>query len=288
MQPNKLKSQNAKTLEKYYGSINVGDFMGALETLSPDVVFSIPGDSSILPFSGEWVGKESVMKLFQNFIDAFYIVHMDETCTITSENELISFNDESFKVKSTGQYYRVGVVHHMKFDENGLITSLINMHDTTAAVQAFSGNAAIVQPILSAAAVESKVQLSDIEAAVFVQHFYAERVWESGEVADFLDESVTLIAPGNPDKLPFSGVWIGKDNVLEFIDIHKKGLNNRTIAISSIIANNDTIAVVLEESGTNPDSGELVTLKRYDLIQLAEINKIGSITIYVDTYPFTV
>ncbi len=288
MTPNRLKAANAKTLANYYSSVNVGDFMGAAQTLAPDVIFSIPGDPTLLPFSGKWVGREKVLELFHHFIDAFYIVHMDETCTITSEDEIISFNDESFKVKTTDRYYRVGVVHHITFNEDGLIKSLINMHDTAPAVQAFAGKAAIAQPIFTPSQLTAKIQLSDMEATLFVKKFYEERLWEKGEVSDYLADSVNLIAPGNPDCMPFSGIWIGTKEVLQFMAIHNRLLTNRTITIENILANNDVIAVVLEESGTIAETEEEITIKRYDLIQLAETHKIGSITIYADTYPLSI
>lgn len=286
-QPNRLKFQNAKTLEKYYGCVNVGDFMGVAQTLNPEVVFSIPGDPSILPFSGEWAGHDRVMELFKNFIDAFWIVYMDETCIITSEDEIISFNDESFKVKTTGRYYRVGVVHHITFDEAGLIKSLTNIHDTYVAVQAFSGKAAIAEPILPPSAVTSQVQLSDREAHEFIDRFYRLRIQEEGNVEDYLDEQVSILAPGDPDIFPFSGAWVGKQQVCEFFNIHNSMLLDRKAEVNQIIANNDSIAAIIEESGKRPDTEEGVRVKRYELIQLVGDGKIGRISIYMDTFPLT-
>ena len=129
----RLKEKNSITLNKYYKSVNHGDFMAVTECLSENIIFKIPGNPKLLPFSGDWVGHDQVLKLFARFGSAFWIVGMSETRTITTENEVFSFNDEAFKVKSNGQYYRVGVLHKIKFDDNGLIESLTNVHDTYVA-----------------------------------------------------------------------------------------------------------------------------------------------------------
>ncbi len=227
------------------------------------------------------------MELFQAFITSLQIVHMEETCTIACEDEIISFNDESFKSALTGRYYRVGVVHHMSFDENGKIKSLINVHDTYPAVQAFTGKAAIAQPVLTPSIIDSKVDLQYSDAVAFIEKFYAERDSEQGDVAKLMDDNITLIAPGNPEIIKFSGVWIGKESVLEFFNIHKELFSDRSVSITKIIANNDFIAVGLEESAVLNITGEKVTFSRYELFQMAGCDKAASITIYIDTRPLS-
>ncbi|MDP2755352.1 MAG: nuclear transport factor 2 family protein, partial [Nitrospirota bacterium] len=128
---------------------------------------------------------------------------------------------------------------------------------------------------------------SDKEAHEFIDRFYRLRIREDGEIGDYLGENVSLLAPGDPTLFPFSGVWLGKDEVCEFFNLHKSLLTDREVKISKIIANNDSIAVVLEESGKLADNGEAVHLKRYELIQLVGYCKIGRISIYMDTYPLT-
>lgn len=280
----RLKPQNAETLKSYYERANVGDFLGAVQTLSSDIVFSIPGDTSLLPFSGEWVGHDRVMELFRSFGGAFKIVYMDETRTITTEDEVISFNDESFKVNSTGQYYRVGVVHHIKFNADGLIKSLTNVHDTDVAVQAFSGKAAFAEPILPPGMFPNEAEITDSVAHDLVEKFCG-LVQEGGEVSGHLDDQISVIVPGNPDVLPFSGVWIGKQEIGECLNLVNSVILDRTVEIKQITANNGSVAVVSEEDGKLASNGESVHLKKYELFQLTENDKIGRISVYLDTFP---
>jgi len=284
---NRLNAENKRTLEQYYARVNQGDFMGALETLSDDVVFTIPGDPAILPFAGRWVGRKGLSELFQAFGNAFWVVHMEETRIITTEDQLISFNDEAFKVKSTGRYYRVGVVHHVTFNEQAKINTLINLHDTYPAVQAFSGQAAIAQPIPVPTLLPHEAEIPDRVAQDIVERFYRLRVGGVDDVEDFLDDQVSLLAPGNPDLLPFSGAWIGKEEVMTVFRIHRAALTNQEITLEKVIANHGSVAIRLTERGNLADTGRAVELMRYELVQLTDDNKIGKVSIYVDTYPLT-
>ena len=60
-----LDSKNAETMARYYERTNVGDFLGALEFLSEDVVYRIPGPADRVPYSGEWHGKNQVLLCFE-------------------------------------------------------------------------------------------------------------------------------------------------------------------------------------------------------------------------------
>ena len=66
-----LLPANEKTLRRYYDSVEQGDFLDILDTLADDITYVISGDPSILPFSGEWVGKASVTKLFKHLATHF-------------------------------------------------------------------------------------------------------------------------------------------------------------------------------------------------------------------------
>ena len=114
-----LNAKNKKTIDAYYAHANSGDFSGALQYLSEDVIYRIPGPIGTVAYSGEWRGRDRVMMLFEAFNASFGIVDMTEIRSIATENDAVSMNDEIFTARGTGRPWRVGVAHHMRFNTEG-------------------------------------------------------------------------------------------------------------------------------------------------------------------------
>jgi ketosteroid isomerase-like protein len=278
-----LRPENARTLATYYSRVNLGDFLGVSRTLSPDVVYSIPGDTAVLPFAGEWVGRDRVLDLFRAFGAAFRIVSMAEMRTITGEDCAISFNDEAFKVNSTGRYYRVGVVHHIEFDENHLIKSLVNVHDTYPAMQSFRGQAPILEPLPLATPLDGEATLANDAAHECVETLIG-RLEDGRDIADLLDERVEIYAPGDATQFPLGGVWMGPTEVAAYFQRSQRWLADREPRVEQVVANNGSVAVISSANGMTV-AGEPTRYRQYDLVQVTGAGKIGRVTSFVDTYP---
>ena len=200
-----LTAENQAVMENYYDHTNVGDFLGATQFLSDDVVYRIPGPPSIVAYSGEWVGKERVVQLFQAFNSAFSLVDMVETRTVTSPSEVLSINDEIFVARGTGRPWRVGVVHHMKF-RNGKIYSLTNYTDIVPAIQALAGRNATEIPMLPSDLFAGESSVPSEEAAKVIGRYYE----QFPNVDDLVNDDVTALMPGDPRRLRWSGKWSGR------------------------------------------------------------------------------
>jgi len=271
--PLTLSPACAATLAKYYERVKHGDFLGVMNCLNPEVVYRIPGDPTLLPFAGDWVGHEAVGRLFRNFGNAFWITRLSQIQTITAAAEAIEFNDEAFKVKSTGRYYRVAVVHHLSFDEQGLIKSLVNTHDTYVARLAFQGNAPIVEPIPSSETATCALSAQQAEQAITT--FFNSAPQDSARLCD---EQSVLEIPGNPTLLPFAGCWLGGEQIRDGLQQLRKTIG--PLRLNRIVVNDANAAAIGEFTCSPAYTGRWIALIRFSAINLLRL-----VTIVLDTDP---
>lgn len=278
-----LDEKNTETMTRYYERTNVGDFLGALEFLSEDVVYSIPGPADRVPYSGEWRGKNQVMLCFEAFNAAFGLVDMAETRTVAGPDDLFSINDEIFVSRSTGQPWRVGVVHHMAFDSDHLIARLDNYTDMVAAVQALRGQTAIRVPMLPPDLVPGEQDVSAERAKSVVESYYE----ASPDVADLLDENATALIPGDPRRLRFSGTWRGRQEFTQMTDYYTAAVALDEWAVEHLVAENGSVATVTHLRGTFVPTSTPVDLRAVDFFQVTGEGKIGRLCRYFDSYLLT-
>jgi ketosteroid isomerase-like protein len=274
-----LDEKNAETMTRYYERTNVGDFLGALEFLSEDVVYSIPGPADRVPYSGEWRGKNQVMLCFEAFNAAFGLVDMAETRTVAGPDDLFSINDEIFVSRSTGRPWRVGVVHHMSFDGDHLIARLDNYTDMVAAVQALRGQSAISVPMLPPDLVPGEQDISADQARAVVASYYQ----AAPDVAGLLDENATALIPGDPRRLRFSGAWRGRAEFTQMTNYHAAALVLEEQVIEHLVAENGSVAAVTHLRGTFVPTSTPVDLRAVDFFQVTGEGKVGRLCRYFDS-----
>ncbi len=274
-----LNPKNQETLQRYYDHTNVGDFLGAVQFLSEDVVYRMPGDKAIVPYAGEWRGRDEVVKLFKTFMSSFWMVQMSETLVLTAPNQLLAFNDEAFKARSTGRFFRTGVVHHMHFDDNHQIRALDTYFDTMPPEQAFSNLEVSTEPMLEAP-VPSATE-ADAEAVRDLVTRFCDAGLDPSTRRPFLADNAVLVAPGSADRTAFSGAWMGSDQVVEFYEKYDAALADRRQTVGSVIVNGGWAGVVSTESGRRGD-GQSVELRKVELF-LVSGGKIAQAYVYVDT-----
>ena len=202
-----LNPNNQNTQLLYYKSAATGDFPGTLDTLADDVFFEISGDSAILPFSGRWEGKDNVKKLFSTFGSSFRLLNLTETDVVESDSVSYSFNDESFYVYQTGVYYRVPVLHIMSFNSEKKISSLVNIHDTSTAKQAFKGFPSSLVPISPKIALPSDRLVLDDSYLVDLSASLVKAIFSGETSSSFFSDNLTLYIPGLQDRDKVAGVW---------------------------------------------------------------------------------
>ena len=205
-----LDPANAETMAEYYRSAAVGNFQATLSTLADDVYFDISGDRRFLPFAGRWEGKEEVKKLFKIFSTCFALLNLTELQTTQSDCRVYSFNDETFYVHSTSRFYRVPVLHVMTFNGDHKISSLVNTHDTTSAVQAFTWGDPIAVPIsyddnqdgsLPIAGLDNDDKVINVSSDIMSLIFH-------GDLPENVKaDNLVIYIPGLPTRDCISGVW---------------------------------------------------------------------------------
>ena len=278
-----LKPENAATLRRYYDKVNQGDFLGVAETLAPEAVFTIAGDTGLLPFAGAWSGRDRVVELLRAFEAAFWVVDMTEVRTLSQPNTAVSFNDEAFKVKTTGQYYRVGVVHRVEFGDDGLIRSLTNVHDTYPAVQAFGGEPAIVEAMPLPDPLPGEEE-HDGAAAKAVAEALVAGIRSGDDVSGLFDDRAIVFVPGDQDVLPIAGAWVEREEISELLSRSRQFFSDRQSTTALTAAQAGSVGIQTEESATLPD-GRRAIFDQYLLAQVGASGKIGRLTYYLDTYP---
>ena len=205
-----LLPANAETLRIYYESVEKGNFLDIMDTLAEEITYVISGRPSVLPFSGVWSGKKKVTELFQAFGAAFQLLNLKENLVINSSRRVISCNDESFAVFKTGIFYRVPVLHIAEFNDENRIVKFTNIHDTSTAEQAFSGDDPALVPIMPISPlVVAKTAFSHEIVKGLAQSlvdciFVGQPMSKSNQVSTF-----HLYIPGLPHRDLISGVWTG-------------------------------------------------------------------------------
>ncbi len=274
----RLDPKNQKTVTSYYAHVNQGEFQSAMQYLNNQAIYRMPGYKPGIPFAGDWRGQEEVQRLYETFARTFWIVQMSETLVLNSPNEVLSFNDEAFKSRSTGLFYRVGVAHHMKFDDAGLICEMDTYFDTTPAEQAFAGNVPIVQPMLTPPFPPFE-DIENTEEQIARQIAYRFST-DSSEREILLAENANLVAPGNPKICSFAGAWLGRNQVLDHFRRYDAELPKRRTTIKTMIANRGWIGVISTDTWQSANKNR--ELPKVELYQISG-QRIARIFIYLDT-----
>lgn len=233
--------ENAKTLKTYYDSVEKGAFLDILDTLSDDIEYVISGNPVVLPFAGVWSGKARVTELFKIFGSAFQLLVLNENLVMQSSDRVISANDESFMVWSTARYYRVPVLHIAEFGSDHRIRRFINIHDTSAAEQAFAGDNPSLLAILPKPERAGAVVRPGEEAARTIARDLVATIFGDGAAkATERFPNLRLFIPGLPSRDHVSGVWTGAGLAKVY---PQQGATFRRERLSGATALIDTITV---------------------------------------------
>ncbi len=273
-----LDPKNLATLQTYYQHSNVGDFPGAVKLLNENATYRMPGRKPVIPYAGDWCGRDEVIKLFQTFMSSFRITQMSETLVLFSKDEVLAFNDEGFKTNETRRFFRVPVVHHMRFNEANEIASLDTYFDTLPAKQAFEDRDPAGQPMLAPPLPE--VQVGEPQATEALIRCFCDPKLEPTERHKLLADDAMLSAPGVPGQVPFAGVWMGGDEVTAFYEAYDSVVKLRSQTITSLIVNGPWVGVVSDEQA------EGLSFRKTELFQVKD-GKVARGYLYMDSQLLT-
>lgn len=275
-----LSERNQQTLDQYYAHTNSGDFAGALEYFTDDVTYWLPSASPVVPYAGEWHGKEGVAKVYGAFGAAFAVVDMIEIGAVATEDEVFSINDEIFVAKDTEQAWRIGVVHHFKF-RDGLIERLEAHLDLAAAHEALSGRTPPSSPLLPVDGLSGVDTVSATEAESVVSAYLSDFPVRS----DLLAPHATIFVPGDSRRLRFAGTWSGRDEFSRMAT-HWSNSMDASVTVSHTVVERNTAVALVRVRGTFAPTRTQVDLEGAVLCHLVDGVRIDKVAWYLNTYPF--
>eukprot|EP00698_Gefionella_okellyi_P003790 TRINITY_DN13523_c0_g1_i1.p1 TRINITY_DN13523_c0_g1~~TRINITY_DN13523_c0_g1_i1.p1 ORF type:complete len:445 (-),score=107.27 TRINITY_DN13523_c0_g1_i1:51-1355(-) len=239
---------------------------------------------------------------------------------------LMDFNDESFRnfPQFGGQYFRVAVIHDFLFDSNCLITQMHLYHDPYVASMAFAGYPAVAVPImpglvrtppastfvvtdlgegeLNWQVFASETNVPPMSAWIVVQQYYASVQAGNYFAAtqlfansyDIAQGNCSLFMPGDPSVLPYSGLYIGPEQILQYHLTRAATVRENTPAFNTATVTNVTVAgsvaISYQISGLALSSSVAYSTDAVDYFQIVQIGSqyyIGRLSRFFDTWAVT-
>jgi ketosteroid isomerase-like protein len=98
----KTEIENTETVTRIFEAFGRGDVSYILDQLADDAVF-VSHLEPIVPWAGEYPGKESVAGYFQAMGEAVDVTDHPVTAVVAQGDTVIAMGDVSFSVRETGK-----------------------------------------------------------------------------------------------------------------------------------------------------------------------------------------
>ncbi|WP_017715376.1 nuclear transport factor 2 family protein [Kamptonema formosum] len=134
-----------QVVRQMYESLGRGDYTSFQDLLTEDTVWTFSGDSSIIPFAGQWEGRDGVLEFFSTR-DEFVTSNVFEIRGFfQGESQIVSLLHEDLTVKENGSEYAIEVYNLITVTD-GQISRLEGVFDSAISEAAFLGeNTAVAQ-----------------------------------------------------------------------------------------------------------------------------------------------
>jgi hypothetical protein len=255
-----------------------------------------------------------------------------DTGNDTASPRLMNFNQESFVTNPAktqggiGRYFSVPVIHDFTFDPSTcLINQMILFQDPYTVVRVFAGHPAVAAPVMpfvvfasppnefaSTQAVTDfqvfpqEADVNGTEAKQMVVQFYALLDQNDGNITTAEAEKMfvplnyslpqtqaALIVPGDPSVLPFAGMFLGVDQVVQGIQLRRKSLAADPSPLrvnASWIVQGGSVAVQYRWHAVTAGTPQRIDCEAVDYFQITNTAnglRIGRLTQFFDTYNVT-
>jgi uncharacterized protein len=138
---NMNEQDNVALIKKMYDAFARGDIQTIVGSLSDDVEWVVEGPSSI-PYVGHMKGQSEVQsKFFGGLAGTQEDMNLTPEDFIAQEDGVAMFGRYSAKLKATGKRFDVPIGHLFRV-RNGKVSKFVNLGDTAAVAEAYSGGAA--------------------------------------------------------------------------------------------------------------------------------------------------
>ncbi|MCU0517577.1 MAG: nuclear transport factor 2 family protein [Oscillatoria sp. Prado101] len=121
-----------------YEAVGRGDFTSFQDLLTEDTVWTFTGDTSIIPFAGQWEGRDGVLEFFSTRDEAVTSNVFEIRGYFEGENQVVSLLHEELTVKENGSEYVIDVYNLITVTD-GQISRLEAVFDSAVTEAAFLG-----------------------------------------------------------------------------------------------------------------------------------------------------
>jgi ketosteroid isomerase-like protein len=136
-------SANLQVVEQMYEALGRGDYTSFQDLLTKDTVWKFTGNSSIIPFAGEWDGREGVLNFFAARDKSVKSNLFEIRGFFEGEDQIVSLLHEDLTVKANSREYVVDV-YNLITVRDGQISRLDGVFDSAISQTAFLGNSTAV------------------------------------------------------------------------------------------------------------------------------------------------
>ena len=135
------EQENVQTVKEAYAAFERGDITSLLNLVSEDVEWHMPGPSDIIPFAGEFRGREGVGRFFAALGGAEDVEIFEPREFVAQGDKVVVMGRYRGRIKANGQVDDIEFVHVFNV-RDGHITNYRQYNDTAPTVAAYSASAA--------------------------------------------------------------------------------------------------------------------------------------------------
>jgi len=135
------EQENVQTVKEAYAAFERGDITSLLNLVSEDVEWHMPGPSDIIPFAGEFRGREGVGRFFAALGGAEDLEIFEPQEFVAQGDKVVTTGRYRGRIKATGQADDIEFVHVFTV-RDGRITNYRQYNDTAPSLAAYSAAAA--------------------------------------------------------------------------------------------------------------------------------------------------
>ena len=130
------EQDNLQIVKEAYAAFKRGDIPAILNTLSDDVVWFLPGQTSLVPVAGERRGREEVGQFFAALDENQEVKEFEPQEFIAQGEKVVVLGQYRWRVKSTGREFSSDWVHVFTV-RDGKVAGFKEYYDTDACADAY-------------------------------------------------------------------------------------------------------------------------------------------------------
>ena len=130
------EQDNLQIVKEAYAAFKRGDIPAILNTLSDDVVWFLPGQTSLVPVAGERRGREEVGQFFAALDENQEVKEFEPQEFIAQGEKVVVLGQYRWRVKSTGREFSSDWVHVFTL-RDGKVAGFKEYYDTDACADAY-------------------------------------------------------------------------------------------------------------------------------------------------------